>query len=138
MIHKVSVSCSVPPFVRRAHARLKPCYHYYSQWLFLCAVTSRIYPSTPLNAALSFGYRGAYGELKLASLYSSRMTTPTEDAKASSAFFHTVDFTGAYGVSHFSSNTLRVPVCAVAPGRSGFAHPHALTACIVGGRLTRD
>ena len=57
-------------------------------------------------------------------------TTPTEDAKASSAFFHTVDFTGAYGVSHFSSNTLRVLTSAVAPGRLGFTHLHALTACV--------
>ena len=64
MIHKVSDNSSVPRFVRRAHARLKPCYHYYSQWLLLCAVTSRIYPSTPLDAALLFGYRSATDCLK--------------------------------------------------------------------------
>jgi hypothetical protein len=68
--------------------------------------------------------RGMNGCLKAASFYSSCRTTPTEDAKASSAFFHTVNFAGAYGVSHFSSNTLRVPVSAGAPGRDKFTHPH--------------
>jgi len=66
------------------------------------------------------------GLLKQASLYWSWGTTPTEDAKASSAFFHTVGFTGAYGVSHFSSNTLRVLTCAVTPERGAFVHLRSL------------
>jgi len=64
------------------------------------------------------------GLLKQASFYWSWGTTPTEDAKASSVFFYTVDFTGAYGVSHFSSNTLRVLACAVTPELVDFVRLH--------------
>jgi hypothetical protein len=74
--------------------------------------------------------RGAYDQLKLASLYSSRLPTPTEDAKASSAFFHIADFTGAYGVPNFSNNTLRVRMFAVAPGHGKFTHLQSLTDCV--------
>jgi hypothetical protein len=46
--------------------------------------------------------------------------TPTEDAKASSAFFKTANFIGAYGVLIFSKDTLRVLMVAVASERLGF------------------
>jgi hypothetical protein len=83
--------------------------------------------------------RSAYDQLKLASLYSSRLPTPTEDAKASSAFFHTADFTGAYGVPNFSNNTLRVRMFAVAPGQVTITHLHALTDCVAqAGRFICD
>jgi hypothetical protein len=69
--------------------------------------------------------RSANGELKLASIYSSGLPTPTEDAKASSAFSHKTDFTGAYGVLNSSSNTLRVLNFAVVLGCVDFTHLYA-------------
>jgi len=62
---------------------------------------SYLFGITPLDGVLLFGYRGADGELKLTSFYWLWMTTPTEDAKASSAFFHKTNFAGAYGVLPF-------------------------------------
>jgi len=44
--------------------------------------------------------------------------TPTEDAKASSAFVTTTDYVGAYGVLNFTNNTLRVLLIAVTPNKS--------------------